>query len=1247
MYDNKHPGDWSRGRRTDFGRERDDRYSRRDPYYNPPYSPKRRKLESGEAETVEFDPPRRAPYSPYDAPVSRVPAPRSYYRDTYEPGIRRPHEENHYYQHEYTRPAREYSQPGRRYPDSALDTERKGDMYQRRLFDEVDVGRKRPRTEISSNRFLNSRQYDRITPLSPNTPINKIASTALSLGPRNIYEPQIPPRTDELHCSDSSLQDKSLRSSADQPETPSLAESDEKLPKKEIIDRMDQLDNQISQVEGEIEHFKRLKTICQRKTDKSKLSNVDKILLSNQEIATANIEYMKLFHRTDTSTKPKSDFVHVPENQTTHTLKRPIMMQYMRQCMLDSKEKTKKTAREYEVKRKKWLVKLVDDHIQTPKSVAAINNALPPSPEPPRVVEVTPRGRRSRNSSDAVRSEAEFTQIMKQLSETDKDDPNNRYMKTLAVIPPMLVDKRDLSRVFVDNNRYVEDCGEEYRNHLLTNPWNTEEQTIFLRKYISYPKDFGKIATFLPNKSIEDVICYYFKNKHRLNLKGIIEEIQAKKKPPQRIRTTKPKPSPSRFVNKEVADLHLSNNDSSYWNTPRERRPKSGRSNRERVMPQRNKTTSRASKTRAKSPPRKTSTSKKNLTVQSAGIDQLCFTANVPAPWNESEINQLKIALASYGSDFKAIADFVGSKNHWQCRSFYYNFREQLNLAEFFATGVKTSANRVAIAPGRSLHLSSSDSNAKTSPISALLNAAETPTPETSKDWVLEELNVPSAPKAQPLGLSANNSLLSGNTQKGSLTGHSVPSNGVSVNIRHSFDSFSPLESSEKSSVTWNVDAIASNPLRHSSAEVSVGNYDRSTGVDQPSTQKNKNIPEFRSGKSAFSVPSHLSTKEPSVTNITAQAIPVTIEPQQTTPTNPAVTDVPKETSTEAPSLPQIATPSTATAQTSSEIASSLPENPTMDSSALVSTAEPSTSPEAVSVSEALAHNIKIVPERDTSVLSENGEESLTAESSQTEKETGERSEMKYAVGSSQEMEETTAMEVTGENTTETEEATPALVPVVHTNISNPGEEQKLPESEPEMLSECTQGTNDSVESSDSVLLEGSQSVDENQMTNEENKVQVKSDGEKDETMEDIDDMVETSGMEQDKATAAVPVQNDLETKSEEIQAHNGESETKVSTLTETEEMKEESGSSVAPNEPIPMDIDQTEVLSMEDTAATGEQPTKAEVAEALRFEEEIKIQLANTSCLVFDVSQSTLPSDLKDNLLNVPPPSEKPDDST
>lgn len=90
MYnDNKHPTDWSRGRRNDFPRynkftaqqdtffsdlanfrERDDRYVRRDNYYNTPYSPKRRKLDSGEAETVEYDNTRRTQYSPYDVPSS-------------------------------------------------------------------------------------------------------------------------------------------------------------------------------------------------------------------------------------------------------------------------------------------------------------------------------------------------------------------------------------------------------------------------------------------------------------------------------------------------------------------------------------------------------------------------------------------------------------------------------------------------------------------------------------------------------------------------------------------------------------------------------------------------------------------------------------------------------------------------------------------------------------------------------------------------------------------------------------------------------------------------------------------------------------------------------------------------------------------------------------------------------------------------------------------------------------------------
>jgi len=898
MYDNKHSQWGNRARRSDFARDRDDRYTRRDTYFTQPYAPKRRKIESGEAETVEFE-PRRVPYSPYDVAAPRTTVPRYYSRDPYEHLPRRPHEDSHYYQRDWnSRPIRDY-QPLRRYSDVLPDADRKGDIYNtRRLYEDaqVEVGRKRQRPD--PNRFLNQqRQFESRTPLSPNTPIKHIASTALNVGTvRDIYEPQIPPpkATEER-------QGHPLTSSSEQ-KSPSTADEDG-LSKKEIIDRMDQLDNQISQVEEEIEHFKKLKTLCQRKTDKSKLSDVDRILLANQDVASENREYMKLFQKVDQPTKVKANLIHTPDNLPLHTLKRPIMMHHMRKHLLASKETMKKIAFEFDVKQKKWNKKLKTEGICPPKSVAAINNALPPSPLPVLPVETTPRGRRSRTSSDAVRSEAEFTQIMQQLSETEKQDPNLRYLKTLAKIPPLLVDRRETSRVFIDNNRFVEDCGKEYSNYQLTNPWNTEEQDIFLRKYISTPKEFGKIASFLPNKSIEEVICYYFKNKHRLNLKEIIEDIQAKKRPVQRVRVPRKTSNSQNFVNKEVADLHSANGDSSYWNGPRERtrqKPESQR-NRERVMPQRSKT-SRSTKSRAKSPPRRLSSSKKNLSLHSAGLDQICFVANVPATWNESEINQFKIALASYGSDFKAIADFLSSKNHWQCRSFYYNFKEQLNLAELFARGNRASSKNPPPVPSRSLHLSVP--SVKKSP-DTLVHSSDNDTQEnTTKDWVLEE-----PPSFRPVqkatfSVSANSSFLPvGKIENSAETttspfstsprfNQTFPPSSL-INIRHSFDSFSPLQNSEtENSVTWNV-AELSNPLRHSSADV--GHFSPLSHVpaknDKPVLVFDKTVNRSKEKIRTSSLPKILHSDMPKIHSTKTESMPaiMSIKPTEETKTSDTV----------------------------------------------------------------------------------------------------------------------------------------------------------------------------------------------------------------------------------------------------------------------------------------------------------------------------------------------------------------------
>jgi len=64
--------------------------------------------------------------------------------------------------------------------------------------------------------------------------------------------------------------------------------------------------------------------------------------------------------------------------------------------------------------------------------------------------------------------------------------------------------------------------------------WTEEEKAIFLEKYLLYPKMFGKIATFLEDKGIEDAINYYYANKMTLNLKKLLKEQQSKRKGFQR-----------------------------------------------------------------------------------------------------------------------------------------------------------------------------------------------------------------------------------------------------------------------------------------------------------------------------------------------------------------------------------------------------------------------------------------------------------------------------------------------------------------------------------------------------------------------------------------------------------------------------------------------------------------------------------------------------------------------------------------
>jgi len=54
--------------------------------------------------------------------------------------------------------------------------------------------------------------------------------------------------------------------------------------------------------------------------------------------------------------------------------------------------------------------------------------------------------------------------------------------------------------------------------------WNDVERCIFLDKFLQFPKDFKRIASYLSNKTTEDVIAFYYDTKKQCDYKSYLSE---------------------------------------------------------------------------------------------------------------------------------------------------------------------------------------------------------------------------------------------------------------------------------------------------------------------------------------------------------------------------------------------------------------------------------------------------------------------------------------------------------------------------------------------------------------------------------------------------------------------------------------------------------------------------------------------------------------------------------------------------
>jgi hypothetical protein len=94
------------------------------------------------------------------------------------------------------------------------------------------------------------------------------------------------------------------------------------------------------------------------------------------------------------------------------------------------------------------------------------------------------------------------------------------------------VQLQELTATFINTfvSARVDDPFREVEEEALTNIWTDMEKCIFLDRFLQFPKDFRRIASFLRNKSTKDCVAFYYDSKQTVPYKGALKEHMMRRK---------------------------------------------------------------------------------------------------------------------------------------------------------------------------------------------------------------------------------------------------------------------------------------------------------------------------------------------------------------------------------------------------------------------------------------------------------------------------------------------------------------------------------------------------------------------------------------------------------------------------------------------------------------------------------------------------------------------------------------------
>ncbi|XP_046278030.1 nuclear receptor corepressor 1 isoform X17 [Marmota monax] len=307
-------------------------------------------------------------------------------------------------------------------------------------------------------------------------------------------------------------------------------------------------------------------------------------------------------------------------------------------------------------------------------------------------------------SATIARSEHEISEIIDGLSEQEN---NEKQMRQLSVIPPMMFDAEQRRVKFINMNGLMEDPMKVYKDRQFMNVWTDHEKEIFKDKFIQHPKNFGLIASYLERKSVPDCVLYYYLTKKNENYKALVRRNYGKRR--GRNQQQIARPSQEEKVEEKEEDKAEKTEKKEEEKKDEEEKDEKEDSKENTKEKDKMEATTEETEEREQSTPRgrKTANSQgrrkgritRSMTNEAAAASAAAAAATeeppppLPPPpepvstepvetsrWTEEEMEVAKKGLVEHGRNWAAIAKMVGTKSEAQCKNFYFNYKRRHNL---------------------------------------------------------------------------------------------------------------------------------------------------------------------------------------------------------------------------------------------------------------------------------------------------------------------------------------------------------------------------------------------------------------------------------------------------------------------------------------------------------------------------------------------------------------------------------------